>query len=732
MSSLRTRLSGIVRRERPLRRRPEIRPQPAEAESPPLSAAVNVYIAVIAAIALLSLALAWSVAPPLISARPILAVGFASAMAVGGIFPLVFVRRTQLGLDSTVLVAAVLLFPPAVAMVIAAAGALVAHIVRRRQWDETAFNVGQIAIVAAAGGGFLSLANWQVWELSLSQPGMILTALLAGIAMWVLNLLLIAPIVAFQTNEPLWYVINRSVRTMTPDQRLAHLSEILLGVLVAGVSVSHGRLVALLLLPAGALYQALAHHIRLRRHAEERLHHQAFHDFLTDLPNRALFQDRLEQALARADRRDERVAVLFIDIDRFKFVNDSLGHAAGDQLLVAVAKRFLECSRPGDTVARLGGDEFTILLEDVNGSIEAEQFAAAISATLEAPFDLTGHEVSITASIGIAVAASNATTATDLQRDADIALYRAKHEGKARMAVFDSAIDAGARQRVALEVDLRTAVANEELVLAYQPQVELESGRVVGVEALVRWNHPQLGTLPPQAFVPLAEETGLILDIGRWVLQSACVDGRFWQQRYTMAPVVSVNVSALQFRDANLVNDVGFALRRSGFNPGSLKLEITESAMMVDADQAAITLEKLKALGVRIAIDDFGTGYSSLDYLRRFPVDQIKVDRAFVSGLGRDTGDTAIVRAIVGLSHALGLTVVAEGVENAPQVARLRGLGCEMAQGFFFGRPLPLSAVTDIVANLESGVEESGADRESPPSIAPRDSRALPLRAIEA
>lgn len=309
----------------------------------------------------------------------------------------------------------------------------------------------------------------------------------------------------------------------------------------------------------------------------------------------------------------------------------------------------------------------------------------------------------MTTSIGVAVAVPGTTSATDLLRDADVALYRAKRRGKDRWTVFSSDTDGVARGRVDQEVRLRQAIARRELRLAYQPQIDLASGRLAGVEALVRWEHPEQGLLPPDAFVPLAEETGLILAIGSWALEEACRQARDWGDGPGPALSVSVNLSARQFQQRELVEEVARTLDLSGLSPSCLKLEITESAMMADADDAATTLHRLKALGVQIAIDDFGTGYASLDYLRRFPLDQLKIDRAFIAGLGRDDGDTAIVRAVVGLAHALGLDVVVEGVENTIQLERLRGLGCEQGQGFYFGRPVPAESIAGALRRAAGG-----------------------------
>ena len=362
-------------------------------------------------------------------------------------------------------------------------------------------------------------------------------------------------------------------------------------------------------------------------------------------------------------------------------------------------------ARPGDTLARLGGDEFVVLLDGLAAAEEAEALAARLGATLESPFALDGQEAAITTSIGVALAESGRTTPTELLRDADVALYQAKERGKASYAVYDPGMGDSLRERVALETDLRRALERDELELHYQPIVELVTGRIVSVEALARWNHPMRGLMPPDAFIPLAEETGLIGLLGQWVLAEACRQGRTWQEQEPAVPVViSVNLSARQFQSPRLVEEVERVLRMTGLMPERLKLELTESAVMADPEAAVATLGQLKGLGVGLAIDDFGTGYSSLAYLRRLPVDSLKVDKRFVAGLGRDNGDTAIVEAVVGLARTLGLGVVAEGVETAAHVAHLRELGCAFGQGYHFGPPQPVAAVESLLTKVTYAV----------------------------
>jgi len=421
----------------------------------------------------------------------------------------------------------------------------------------------------------------------------------------------------------------------------------------------------------------------------DQLARQAFRDPLTSLPNRALFMDRLQHALTRTERRGERLAVLFLDLDRFKVVNDSMGHGVGDQLLIGVSHRLSACLRPEDTIARLGGDEFAILLEDVKDDKAPTSVADRLTAELQQAFTVERREVVITVSIGIAMSASRRMTPEDILRDADLAMYHAKGKGKARYEVFDKSMNAPAQERMDLELDLRNAVTRGEFVLHYQPVVALPTGRITELEALVRWNHPQRGLLSPGDFIALSEETGLIVPLGRWVLHEASRQTRQWQ---LAAPGIrlgiSVNLSGRQLQQPGLVEEIGAVLRDTRLDPSSLRLEITETVVMHDAASTLAKLEALKELGVQLAIDDFGTGYSSLGYLKRFPVDNLKIDRSFVKGIGRDVEDTAIVRAVITVAKSLNLSVTAEGIESADQIEELRALGCDHGQGYYFAKPM--------------------------------------------
>lgn len=439
-----------------------------------------------------------------------------------------------------------------------------------------------------------------------------------------------------------------------------------------------------------------------RKQVEKRLLHDALHDPLTSLPNRTLFMDRLEHAIHLAQRYNEfSFAVLFLDLDRFKIVNDSLGHVAGDRLLVAVAQKLQAQLRVGDTVARLGGDEFVILLENLHDPSDATRAADRIQQELTSPFNLKGHEVFTSVSIGIAFSHGVDEQPDSFLRNADIAMYRAKSMGKARYAIYSPGMHEQARSRLRLETDLRRAIERQELQLDYQPIVLLETGKIVGFESLVRWRHPKQGLLSPTEFITVAEETGLIVPLGRWVLYEACRQLRQWQRQFSTHLTVSVNISARQFGQSDLIEQVQQILEETQLNADSLKLEITESVLMDNAETATTMLLQLKALGVKLYMDDFGTGYSSLSYLHRFPVDALKIDRSFINSMGNADSDSEgvpIVQTIVTLAQNLGMDVIAEGIETPQQLAQLQKLKCTYGQGYFFSPPLASPLVKKLIS----------------------------------
>jgi diguanylate cyclase (GGDEF)-like protein/PAS domain S-box-containing protein len=428
---------------------------------------------------------------------------------------------------------------------------------------------------------------------------------------------------------------------------------------------------------------------------EDQLTHQAFHDPLTGLPNRVFFTNRLEFAAAHARLQGSDLAVVFLDLDNFKVVNDSLGHQAGDKLLVEVANRLRATLRSTDTVARFGGDEFTFLLEGDATEKGVAQVVERIQEALHEPLTVEGHDLSAASSMGIAISTPETLSTEELLRRADIALYRAKRNGKAQSAIYANDMKTDSIERLLLEIDLRHALERGELLLYYQPVVELSTGRLSGVESLLRWRHPVRGMVMPAEFVPLAEENGTIIQIGLWALERACYQVKAWQADPGITPAltVSVNLSARQFKHPDLVASVASILERTGVSPGSLKLEITETVGMEDAEQTTVMLNELRELGVSIALDDFGMGHSALSYLKRFPIDTIKLDRLFISGLGTDKGDGAIVQASIKLAKDMGLKVTAEGVETRDQIQVLYSLGCDYGQGYFFARPMPAFAM---------------------------------------
>jgi diguanylate cyclase (GGDEF)-like protein/PAS domain S-box-containing protein len=462
-----------------------------------------------------------------------------------------------------------------------------------------------------------------------------------------------------------------------------------------------------------------------RNALEEQLRHQAFHDVLTGLANRSLFRDRLGHALARASRGGWPTAVLYLDLDDFKAVNDRLGHAEGDRLLVAVGERLRSATRAGDTVARLGGDEFAIIIEE-SEAVAAGQSAARILEAFARPFTLGEREVSARASIGIAIQSADGGDADELLRRADIAMYAAKARGGDCHVTYEAQLQGPTVARMELKADLRGALERGELHIEYQPIVELDSGAITGSEALMRWDHPAHGPVPPIEFIPLAEENGVILELGRWILESACRQTKAWQVETGASLTVSVNVSGRQMADSAFVADVGRALSVSGLDPHNLTLEITESVLIHDVEATVAAFRALKLLGIRLAIDDFGTGYSSLSYLRQFPIDILKVDRSFVASLDGSSDAGALVRSILNLSATLRLDTVAEGIETSVQRDALQGLGAQRGQGYLFARPMRPDDLRDL---LNRGASQGPMAQEPPPRAGSKRRKPMPTRA---
>ena len=434
-----------------------------------------------------------------------------------------------------------------------------------------------------------------------------------------------------------------------------------------------------------------------RKRYEARLEYQANHDGLTGLPNRTLLADRIEQALRSARRYRRQVAVLFVDLDQFKFINDSLGHDLGDRLLKIVAERLRGCVRSNDTVARQGGDDFVVVLSDLAGDEDAATVAQQIQLAVNRPLDIDEHELEVSCSIGISIYPKDGEDVRALLKNADVAMYRAKEQGRNNFKFYTGELNDKAVARMTMEKHLRRALEREEFLLHYQPQVDLRTGRITGMEALLRWQSPELGLVSPAGFIPLAEETGLIVPIGEWVMKTACAQNRAWQAAGLSPLTMAVNLSPRQFRQEGLAETVARILRETGLEPRYLELEIVESLIMHDVQSATLILKKLKELGVQLTMDDFGTGYSSLSYLKQFPFDKMKIDQSFVREITSDPDSATIVRTIIAMAHSLNLRAVAEGVETEGQLSYLRSHGCEEMQGFYFSRPVPSGAFEQLL-----------------------------------
>ncbi len=451
-------------------------------------------------------------------------------------------------------------------------------------------------------------------------------------------------------------------------------------------------------------YRGTGTDITKRKQAEQQIEFLAFHDPLTGLPNRVLLQDRLQQALAQAERSKTRGALMFLDLDNFKSINDSLGHAIGDLLLVAVSQRLRDCVRDTDTISRQGGDEFVILLRDLHDKEDCLPALTKVMGSLQTPFQLEGHELSTSVSIGVALFPDDGQDFESLAKKADMAMYQAKEVGRNTYRFFDAAMHAEATDHLMIRSGLRRALERGEFTLHFQPQIDLRDGRLVGAEALLRWQHPDHGLLPPGRFIPIAEDSGLIVPIGEWVIQQACRQAKRWEDAGLPSFVVAVNLSAVQFRRGNVEQTIQQALAESGLSPARLELELTESILIQNVESVLTTVQRLKQLGVKLAIDDFGTGYSSLSYLKRFDIDKLKIDRSFIRDLASDPDDAAIVHAIIRMAHSLNLLAIAEGVETPELLQQLRMFGCDEAQGYHFARPMPADEFAVYLATRPGAV----------------------------
>ncbi|HSB27952.1 MAG TPA: EAL domain-containing protein [Pyrinomonadaceae bacterium] len=510
------------------------------------------------------------------------------------------------------------------------------------------------------------------------------------------------PVINFVHTDYRETVRKRIYQSLTENVEVPFAEEKFLRVDGVGIDVEVGAVP--FVYQNESAVQLVARDIGARKHIEEKLIHDAFHDALTGLPNRALFKEHLKLAVQRAKKKDPFLfAVLFLDLDRFKNINDSLGHAVGDELLIGIARRLESHIRPVDRVARLGGDEFALLLDGIEEPSDATRVAERLQSEMQLPFNIRGHDVFTSASVGIAMSSTGYLGPDDVLRDADTAMYRAKALGKARYEIFDLEMHSRAVALLKLETDLRLAVERQEFIVQYQPIMKLGTNQIYGFEALVRWEHPERGLLLPSEFIPVSEETGLIIPLGRWVLREACRQVRLWHELPGCeALTLSVNYSGKQFMQADVIEQIKQILEETEFDPCLLQLEITESAVIENTKTVTEMILELRKLGIRLSMDDFGTGYSSLSYLHNFPIHTLKIDRSFISNKG-DVGDNEIVRTIIMLARNLGLDVVAEGVETREQLAYLEALDCEYAQGFFFAQPLDPAQVQITLKEMMGG-----------------------------
>ncbi|QDQ27387.1 EAL domain-containing protein [Chitinimonas arctica] len=491
-----------------------------------------------------------------------------------------------------------------------------------------------------------------------------------------------------QVGEQIQAAIKHKITTPPMDLRLVRMDGSQVDVEVTGTAIQFDNAESVLL---------VARDISERRMHEEALEYQASHDLLTGLPNRSLLHDRLTQAISRAERYEVRLGVMFIDLDKFKHINDLLGHAAGDQLLCAVAARLQDCVRQCDTVARLGGDEFVLLIDRISDESTVSKLAHRVVESLCQPMQLAGQPHNVTCSVGISIYPQDGQTPGDLLKRADIAMYRAKEAGRNNYKFFTAQMQARLDESLGLERQLKRALEREEFVLYYQPQVSLRSGQIIGLEALIRWQSPELGLVPPSRFIPVAEEGQLILAIGEWVLHSACSQLKSWQEQGLSIAPVAVNVAASQFTHQRIDQLAVQVLQSFELQAKYLELELTESLSMDDPESSINWMRKLKEIGVSLAIDDFGTGYSNLSYLKRFPVDKLKIDRSFIQGVTRDPQDYSITTTIIRMAHSLGLRTIAEGVETIGQLHLLTAEGCDEIQGYYFSQPLPANEIAEML-----------------------------------